>query len=363
MDHDIRTQSLGAVYISAYPCNPSEPSAGSRLAVQWVKELAREYSSVVVIYFSRNEDQAKVTFGDNVEIIAVKISLLDTLVSQLIHPNLPIGASCRAFLGRKCFEIIQGRVGGSTKIFVDFTQAFFAVPEKYRTAITLRIHDVVSELYLRQSRGGPVLRRVTGCLEWLRWSRIERNIWSDASLVVCLTQREANSVLKCAPTASVKILPPKPTYICDSRSINTVVQGRIIFWGNMGRPENNLAVKHFISEIWPRIKRQRPFASFRVIGANPDPALVHSNFPSVSFSGYVEDPCSEFEMAHIAVVPLQFGAGVKIKVLETIASGIPTVCTPIGAEGVEADSRGLFIAMTAEQFVSTCVQLLDTIDA
>ncbi len=40
-------------------------------------------------------------------------------------------------------------------------------------------------------------------------------------------------------------------------------------------------------------------------------------------------------MVRLTVAPLRFGAGIKGKVLDSLAAGLPCVMTPIAAEGLE----------------------------
>ncbi|MGH8020351.1 MAG: glycosyltransferase [Opitutaceae bacterium] len=63
------------------------------------------------------------------------------------------------------------------------------------------------------------------------------------------------------------------------------------------------------------------------------------------------------DIAALSIAPLRMGSGIKIKVVQSIEAGIPTVATPIGAEGVRP-SPLLHVADSIGAFASTCIRLL-----
>ena len=56
--------------------------------------------------------------------------------------------------------------------------------------------------------------------------------------------------------------------------------------------------------------------------------------PHVEVVGFVPDPAERLSAARVHVHPLRYGAGIKLKLIDTMAAGLPFVTTPIGAEGL-----------------------------
>ena len=74
----------------------------------------------------------------------------------------------------------------------------------------------------------------------------------------------------------------------------------------------------------------------------------------------MDNPAEYFANALFSVAPLQMGAGVKIKVLECMASSLPVVATAIGAEGIGAEAEdGLIVADSVSDYRKACLNLLD----
>jgi glycosyltransferase involved in cell wall biosynthesis len=87
--------------------------------------------------------------------------------------------------------------------------------------------------------------------------------------------------------------------------------------------------------------------------------LLAERAPDVEVTGFMADPADQFARAHLALAPLFQGAGVKVKVLECLAAGLPVLTTEIGSEGIEAraDEGLLTLPASPEAFVQAVTQL------
>jgi len=129
--------------------------------------------------------------------------------------------------------------------------------------------------------------------------------------------------------------------------------------GAMFYEPNVDAVRFFAREILPRIRKQSPRARFVVVGRDPHPdiAALHDG-DTITVTGTVDDVGPYLRQASVAVVPIRFGSGTRIKILEAFAHGTPVVSTTLGAEGLEvAHERELLLADAPEKFAAACVRL------
>jgi GT2 family glycosyltransferase len=108
----------------------------------------------------------------------------------------------------------------------------------------------------------------------------------------------------------------------------------IVFIGGFEHPPNADAVRHFAREVFPRVSERIPEATFQVIGPDPPPEVLQLASPQIRILGHVADVRPIFDRARVSVAPLRFGAGVKGKVNQSMALGVPTIVTPIAAEGM-----------------------------
>jgi glycosyltransferase involved in cell wall biosynthesis len=92
------------------------------------------------------------------------------------------------------------------------------------------------------------------------------------------------------------------------------------------------------------IVRRHPDVRLRVIGRDPSAALlalVEQHAPNVVLEGFVADLDSVFSRATASLAPLRFGSGVKIKMLDAMARGVPTIATTVSVEGIPVAPDGV----------------------
>ena len=114
----------------------------------------------------------------------------------------------------------------------------------------------------------------------------------------------------------------------------------------------------------PRLLESRPEIRLHVTGANPPPAARPFAGPAVNFVGFAPDLRTLYESTRVAVVPMRFGAGVKVKCIEALQYGVPVVSTSVGAEGLGLhDSRAVLVADDAGEFADALLALYGRPDA
>lgn len=136
---------------------------------------------------------------------------------------------------------------------------------------------------------------------------------------------------------------------------------RLVFTGNMAYGPNHDAVYYFCREILPRIHRQRPEVQFDILGKDPPPALVKlsQRMPHVTVVGFLPDLKMEMARRTLYVCPLRIGTGIKLKLLEAMACGMPIVASPTSVEGMLVeDGRHLLIGRSAQDFANKVLEAL-----
>jgi hypothetical protein len=134
----------------------------------------------------------------------------------------------------------------------------------------------------------------------------------------------------------------------------------LLFVGGFAFHPNSDGVTWFVREIWPLIRAAVPDTVFTAVGSNPTPEVIAlGDVPGVRVLGYVPDTNPYLDRAALSVAPLRYGGGMKGKVIEAMASGVPVVTTSAGAQGLGAVSgQHLVIADTAEEYAAAAVGLL-----
>ncbi len=132
------------------------------------------------------------------------------------------------------------------------------------------------------------------------------------------------------------------------------------FLGAMSVAHNENAVRHFIQEIFPLVLKKVPDAHFIVIGGGASDELKSLESDNIHFTGHVEDVRDYLECCKVFVCPMTFGSGIKTKILEAMAIGIPVVTTSIGAENIGAkDNEEWMVADVEDDFANSVCMLLN----
>jgi glycosyltransferase involved in cell wall biosynthesis len=139
----------------------------------------------------------------------------------------------------------------------------------------------------------------------------------------------------------------------------------ILHIGTMYWPPNIDAVNWFIREIYPIVRQHRPDVQFDVVGSRPPAELLALNDAGlgINVTGYVEDPTPYQRRAAVMIVPLLAGGGMRVKILNALAEGIPIVSTTLGYEGIAVTpGKDILVGDTPEEFASAVLSLLNDSD-
>jgi GT2 family glycosyltransferase len=192
----------------------------------------------------------------------------------------------------------------------------------------------------------------------LRQQEVDAFAWADVA--VCVSEEEAHWARRVAPAASVHVA-------CYPATVPSSVPGMasrsdLVFFGSFDsspRTPNEFAVLELVDEVLPPLRERHPDLRLRIVGADPSPAVLALDSAEVEVVGKVPDPRPLLESALLHVVPMRYGAGVKIKFVDSMSAGLPFVTTPVGGEGLHLGwtARHLIGSSPAE-LVEKCHVLL-----
>ncbi len=134
----------------------------------------------------------------------------------------------------------------------------------------------------------------------------------------------------------------------------------ILFVGGFNHTPNSDGIIWFVQDVLPLIRARVDGVFLRIVGSNPTVEIFDLQAPDIEVTGFVPDAELRqlYSRAGIAIAPLRFGAGVKGKVIEAMAAGVPIVTTPTGAQGIKGANEGAFIGDGAEAFADAVVAAL-----
>ena len=134
----------------------------------------------------------------------------------------------------------------------------------------------------------------------------------------------------------------------------------MLFLGSFRHLPNVEALQWFVHRVLPRIRAAEPRARLILIGSEPPPRHSLPEAEAIELVGFVEDVREPLRRYSVFVCPILSGSGVRVKLLEAFAAGIPVVSTRIGAEGLaREDGDVCALADDPEGFAERVLRLLE----
>jgi glycosyltransferase involved in cell wall biosynthesis len=263
----------------------------------------------------------------------------------------------RKFRSPRLQATVSALVASERYDLVHYEQIGSVQPMRLGVPTTVSHHNVEWDLYRRgASAAHQLAARLWSQLEFRKLARSEPRRLEVADHVFALNT-EDEQLLRDAGVASVSTL---PIQVEPAPELRIPVEPSIFSVGTMSWFGVEAGLIWFHEEVWPRIKSAVPSASWTVAGANASHRIQRlGNEPGIRIAGYVPALEPELRQARVLVVPLFVAGGIRIKLLERMATAMPFVSTTLGARGIAvASGDGGFIADDSETFAAAVCTLL-----
>lgn len=137
---------------------------------------------------------------------------------------------------------------------------------------------------------------------------------------------------------------------------------QIIFVGTQSWEANINGMEWFLKNVWPIVRKKDAEIKLVIIGKDPSKRLkdLAQDDAQITFTGYVKKLEDYYKNARVSIVPLLFGSGMKVKLLNAMFRGIPSVATEVGAEGIEVkNGEHMFISNEVKSFAENILELIE----
>ena len=190
--------------------------------------------------------------------------------------------------------------------------------------------------------------------------RLEAEVARSFARTLAVSPAERDYFEALAP-GTVDLVPNGVDCASFSPRAATPTTSTLLFLGSMDYSANVDAVGFLAREVLPHVRRRD--ARVTVIGSNPRPSALRAARRAplpVELLGFVGSTRPYFEAARAFVVPLRFGGGTRLKILEALAYGVPVVTTSVGCEGLELEhERDVLVADHPRDFAGWIDRLLE----
>ncbi|MGP8247969.1 MAG: glycosyltransferase [Bryobacteraceae bacterium] len=201
-------------------------------------------------------------------------------------------------------------------------------------------------------------------MEYLRMLRYELRALPKFDQVQVCTAVNRRYLLSYLPRMAARLRPGLRAGI-DTRRYRLPATARepatLLFVGSFRHDPNRAAVDWFVHEVLPLVLARRPDVRLILVGSDPPPVHTYADYSTnLEMLGCVDDVRGPMSRYAVFVCPILSGSGVRVKLLEAFAAGIPVVSTRIGAEGLAgADGEYCRLADDPAGFAERVVAILE----
>lgn len=302
---------LKILYISAFaPCRRTAGQNYSRLLLE---DLADKYK-IDLIYWSHAN--TKIELSDKIRILKkFQVASIWTFLKRPIY--FPLFS--RRF-SNEASELIQSIASNYDIIYFDFSQVMIYslyVNHPFKVGMS---HDVIAQKFSRSNQYRLLI-------PWIRYS--ENKILKSLNRIFTFSDKDSEFILNTYGLHAGVVSFYIEQSISDMDFENLVVQDYFILYGAWGRSENQDTINWLLN--------QHVTSHIKIIGGGMPQKLLSKIAlnHNIEYLGFVDNPYPIIASSKGLIAPLWQGAGVKVKVIESLALGTPVIGTDVTFEGID----------------------------
>lgn len=312
-------------------------------------------SNRMIDYLSKKYDLSLVFFIKNEDAKYVQHYLSSIKIVNKYYTALNVPRSALTFLKSLLFNIPMSVIRNKSQtmkkevarisrdcdvIIVDHFLMFQYLPDNFRGRIIVHQHNAEFVLWSRYSEmQNNIIKKYLiqfeanriKCYEKCMMSRADRVLAApnDIEVLKPLLESNHNKFIETYHLGDESLLAEQDLVFEDT-------QKSLLYIGTLSWEANRDGLYWFLENVWPELKAKNPDLIFDIIGKLSEGALFLKwhNDPNIKWHGFVEDILPFYNVARVFVAPLRFGSGIKVKVVNALYRGLPTVTTSIGVEGL-----------------------------
>lgn len=203
------------------------------------------------------------------------------------------------------------------------------------------------------------LFRIPLSLDIFKLKYWEKFYWSKADLVATVSESDQKEITKLLPSIKSVIIPngAGDDMFVDKFPKLDINRPTLLFVGNFFWLQNIEAAEYLLDKIFPDLSKKIPGVELVIAGQNSTRKLAASGLPNVKIIDLEPDNKDQvkklYESANLFIAPIFGPGGTRLKILASMASGLPVICTKTGVEGLGVENgKHFLIAQTPEQFIN-----------
>lgn len=231
---------------------------------------------------------------------------------------------------------------------------FMDLQEFKNTTVIYRAHNVEGDLWsTAASKTNNTLIKSLLLWQGKKMTLLEMSLIKRAQKVWCIAEEDLKrfASLQNSKEDNLEFIPVGLEFKKNIHNVNEKLSSKIklLFLGKMDWAPNKDGLKWFLEEVWPSIDTSR--FELQIVGSG-DSAWGVELFkaPGVKFFGFVKNLEDVYSDCDFSIIPIRYGSGTRIKVIESISKSIPIISTRMGVQG--SGLTDFFLAESSDEWIS-----------
>lgn len=186
-------------------------------------------------------------------------------------------------------------------------------------------------------------------------ARFETSLLQQAELVAAVSTDDVDEFRHFAPGVPCRHVPIGLDFSCEPPGFPKKLN--LLYVGRLDWPPNRDGLRWFLDHVWPRVTRED--LTLTVAGSGDGSWLKpYRSLPRIDFKGFVDDVNELYAQSAAAIVPIFYGSGTRLKVIEPARFSRCCISTKAGVFGSVLDANTYVPAETSSEWLD----VLDNLD-
>lgn len=244
-------------------------------------------------------------------------------------------------------------------------ETFYVMPHIPKTSVPIVLVDPTIEFSVYQhyvDNEVPFIFKFIYLFDVIKLKWWEKYYWRKANRVFAVSEEDKEIMERELPDVEVGIIPNgvDVSYF-EEKKVKRFTPSRILYHGDYKWMQNVEAVNILIKDVWPLIKKKTKNVKLWITGRSVPKDIIDiaKKDKDIIVSESPKDNRDVFKTASVLVTPIMSPGGTRLKVLESMASDLPVVSTPVGVAGLNINQgKHALVSSSVDEIANMTVKVL-----
>ncbi len=352
------------------PYLPYPPASGGQIRTLYLLKYLRENHEVTLVSLYKNEDEKK--YAEKLKEYCHEIHLCKRAEKPWQLKNI-----LKAVLTDLPFLIVRNfsqeartlvkRLLEENDYDVIHAETFYIMPHipATQTPVLLVEQTIEYKVYQHYISPLPIILRWPLWLDIFKLKHWEKFYWSKANLVATVSEADKEEIKKLLPDLETVIIPngAGDEMFVESYPKLDKKNPKLLFIGNFYWLQNVEAAEYLLHKVFPMLIEKIPNAQLIIAGQNSSQKLSNNQHKNITIVDLKPDDEQQvknlYHSSTLFLAPIYGPGGTRLKILASMASGLPVVSTSTGVQGLAVENgKHVLIAENPEEFVSQISEVI-----